>query len=357
MEDDLVEEVIRVWGYERIPSTLPSGALALTRQPPTLRQSAVVRRTLAGAGLSEVVTMSFVDPGRLALMGWNPASPELLTLRNPLSQERSVLRPTLAAGLLEILAGNLHRQTPDVRCFEVGRVFLSGGADGLAREEMRVAVALTGLRGPRSWFGGRERVDLSDAKGIVELLLDALGLPGPDVRPVALPLLEEGRAGEIVVSGEAVGVFGEVALPAREAFDLTGPVYYADLSLDRLRSFPLSPMAYQALPRFPAIQRDLALVVSADVSSAEVSRVILEGRDRILKRVTLFDVYAGEPIGANRKSLAFTLFYQADDRTLTDDEVNGLHERILAKLRQRFGAEVRGPEVGGSGERHDRKGV
>lgn len=350
LEDDLVEEVVRVWGYEQIPSTLPSGALALTRRPPTLQQVAIVRQALVGAGLREVITMSFVDPDRLRLMGWDPASPELLALRNPLSRERSFLRPTLAVGLLEVLAGNLHRQIPDVRCFEVGRVFLSRGLDGLGREETRVALALTGLRGRRSWFGGRERVDLYDVKGIVELLLDALGLDGPEIRPITLPLLEEGRAAEVVVSGEPVGAFGEVALPVREAFDLAGPVYYADLTLDRLRSLPPRRVTYQALPRFPAIQRDLAVVVSADVSSSEVSRVILGGQDRILRQVTLFDVYAGDPIGAGRKSLAYTLFYQADDRTLTDEEVNGLHEQILAKLRQRFGAEVRGFESGG-GER------
>jgi phenylalanyl-tRNA synthetase beta chain len=347
MEDDLVEEVIRVWGYERIPSTLPSGALALTRLPPALRQVGLVRQALVGAGLSEVITMSLVDPDRLRLLGWDPASPELLTLRNPLSQERSVLRPTLAVGLLETLAGNLHRQIPDLHCFEVGRVFRSGGPERLAREEMRVAVALTGLRGPRSWFGGRERVDLYDAKGIVELLLETLGLEGIEVRPVAVPLLEEGRAGEVVVLGEPVGTFGEVALPTREAFDLANPVYYADLSLDRLRSLSRRPLTYRALPRFPAVQRDLALVVPQEVSASEVGRAILEGQDQILRSVMLFDVYTGDQIGAGRKSMAYTLIYQADDRTLTDAEVNRLHEQILARLRERFGAEVRGPEPGG----------
>jgi len=342
VEDDLVEEVIRVWGYDRIPSTLPSGALTLTRQPAHLRQVSAVRRALVGAGLSEIVTMSFVDPDRLRLVGWDPASPELLTLRNPLSRERSVLRPTLAVGLLEAVAGNIHRQIPDVRCFEVGHVFRSGGTGGLGQEELRVAAALAGLRSPRSWFGGRERVDLYDAKGIVDLLLEALGLEGVEVRPSALPFLEEVRGGEVVVSGETVGLFGEVALPVREAFDLAGPVFYADLSLDRLRALSPRPLTYRPLPRFPAVQRDLAVVVSAELSAAEVGRAIIEGADPILKRANLFDVYSGDQIGAGRKSLAYALVYQADDRTLTDEEVNGLHERILARLRERFGAEVRG---------------
>jgi phenylalanyl-tRNA synthetase beta chain len=123
---------------------------------------------------------------------------------------------------------------------------------------------------------------------------------------------------------------------------VAGPLFYADLSLDRLRALPLRPLAYRALPRFPAVQRDLAVVVSTELSADEVSRAILEGADPILRRANLFDVYSGDQIGAGRKSLAYTLLYQADDRTLTDEEVQSLHERILARLRQRFAAEVRG---------------
>ena len=133
MEDDLAEEVIRVWGYDLIPSTLPGGSLMLVRQPASLRRISRVRQALAAAGLAEVITYSFVDPDRLRLLGWDPASADLMALKNPLSQERSILRPSLVPGLLEVVATNRHRQTPDVRCFEVGRVFRAGGPEGLAR--------------------------------------------------------------------------------------------------------------------------------------------------------------------------------------------------------------------------------
>jgi phenylalanyl-tRNA synthetase beta chain len=342
LEDDLVEEVIRVWGYGEIPSTLPSGSLSLVRRPSTLAQVDRLRRALVGAGLSEVITMSFVDPDRLKLLGWDPASPELRVLRNPLSHERSVLRPTLVPGLLELLAGNLRHQSPDVRCFEVGRVFASGGPEGLAREELRVGIALTGMRSSRAWSQKREAADLYDAKGMAEHALVALGVEGHEVCARDLSFLEVGRGGELLVSGEPLGWFGEVGLPVREAFDLPSPVFLAELSLDRLRSLVLRPARYEPLPRFPAIQRDLALVVPAEVTAAEATRALQAIQEPLLRRVLLFDIYAGDQVGPGRKSLAYTLVYQAEDRTLTDQEVNELHARIVDGLRQRLGAELRG---------------
>ncbi len=349
MEDDLVEEVIRVWGYDRIPSTHPGGSVTLVRRPPARRQTESVRRALVGAGLSEVITYSFVDPGRLKLLGWDPGSPNLLALKNPLSQERSLLRPTLATGLLEVLAGNLRRQVSDVRCFEVGRVFSAGGPDGLAQEDLRVGIALTGLRAPRSWFGGRERVDVYDAKGLLEHLLAVLGAEGAETVSCAVPFLEDGRGGALSVAGRRAGIFGEVARAVLDGFDIPGPVYFAECSLDALSGAPTRPQRYQALPKFPGVQRDLALVVPVELSASEVSAAILEIQDPLLRRVTLFDVYSGDQVAAGRKSLAFALLYQADDHTLTDEEVNTIHAAIVTRLTERFGAELRGPGVAAGG--------
>ncbi|MFQ5896845.1 MAG: phenylalanine--tRNA ligase subunit beta [Candidatus Methylomirabilia bacterium] len=342
LEDDLVEEVIRIWGYAEIPSTLPEARLSPVRRPPTLGQLARVRHALAGTGFTEVITYSFVDPERLELLGWDPASPELLMLRNPLSRERAVLRPTLVAGLLELVAANLRYQSPEVRCFEVGRVFHAGGPEGLAREELRVGIALTGARAPRAWHARRDRVDLYDAKGAAEHLLMTLGGAEPETRAAEMPFLEPGRSAELLLAGEPVGWFGEVALPVREAFDLPGPVFIADLNLDRLRGLSRQPRRYEPLPRFPAVQRDLALVVSETVTAAEVTRALEALREPLLRRVTLFDVYTGDQVEPGRKSLAYSLLYQAEDRTLTDEEVNALHAGIVEGLRRRFAAELRG---------------
>lgn len=342
MEDDLVEEVIRVWGYDRIPSTLPGGSLTLVRRPASLRREARVRQALAAMGLSEVITMSLVDPDVLRLLGWDPASPELLALRNPLSRERSILRPSLVPGLLEVVATNRHRQSPDVRCFEVGRVFRAGGPEGLAREEVRVGVALTGLRARRAWHAGRDGVDLYDAKGMAEQVLAALGVEAGDVREGALPFLEEGRAGEFLVAGEAVGWFGELAPGPQERYDLPGPVFLAELGLDRLGALPPRPVRYQALPRFPAVQRDVAFVMPGDLSVARVEAEIRRQGGALLKGVALFDVYDGQGVEAGKRSVAWSLTFQAEDRTLTDGEVNVLHRGIVDAVRARFGVKVRG---------------
>jgi phenylalanyl-tRNA synthetase beta chain len=342
MEDDLVEEVIRVWGYAQIPSTLTAGRLSRVSRPPALTQADRVRQALVGAGLWEVVTMSFVDPERLNLLGWDPASPELVALRNPLSRERSYLRPSLVPGLLELLAGNLRRQNSDVRCFEVGRVFAAGGPEGLAREDLRVGVALMGARATRSWSRKPEEADLYDAKGTAEHVLATLGVTESETRPREFGFLEAGRGGELVATGEALGWFGEVNLSVREGFDLDRPVFLAELSLDAVRALSPRPVRHRPLPRFPAVQRDVALVVSVDVPAAEVTRAIRAVQEPLLRRVELFDVYSGDQVGAGRKSLAYTLVYQADDRTLTDREVDDLHARIVERLRRELGATLRG---------------
>ncbi len=348
LEDDLVEEVARVWGYGEIPSTVPSGPLLLTRRPRQLVAQDAVRRTLSGAGCQEAVTLALVNPAYLGHLGWEPDDPRVVALQNPLAADRSVLRPTLLFGLLEALATNVRRQAPDIRLFEVGRVFESQGPGKLAHEETRVGVALTGLRAPRAWFADRARVDLFDAKGAVENVVEALGrgevgVEVPESGRIA-PYLEDGRAAVVLVQGSPVGVVGELHPAVQKAFDLPARVFVAELSLDRLEALPPRAVVHRPLPRFPAVSRDLAVVVGAAVPSAEVTQAIRAIPTPWLKRVVLFDVYTGEQVGAARKSLAYSLLYQAEDRTLTDAEVNAMHAEVVERLRRSLGAEVRGIE-------------
>ena len=342
IEDDLVEEVIRVWGYDRVPSTLPSGQLAPTRLPRHLAALSRVRQVMVAHGLQEVITLSLISPGLVGAIGFPDDDPSLLRLRNPLSVDRSVLRPTLLVGLLEALATNQHRQSPDARLYEIGGVFRSGGPDGLAREETHLAIAASGLREPRSWFAGKGRVDLFDVKGAMEVMIDALGLGPLELRESKAPYLEVGRGAEIVVAGRVVGRFGELHPKVALAYDLGGPVVVAECSLTDLLGLPPRRIAYRALPRFPGVSRDLAVVVESDLPSVEVTRVITDIAHPWIRSVRLFDVYTGTQVGAGRKSLAYTVAYQADDRTLTDEMVNEVHQTIVDRLRASLGAEVRG---------------
>ncbi|HEY7138888.1 MAG TPA: phenylalanine--tRNA ligase subunit beta [Methylomirabilota bacterium] len=349
IEDDLVEEIARVWGYERIPSTLPSGALALTRRPPHLVARNTVRRSLTGAGCQEAVTLSLTDPAHLRYLELAPDDPRVVQLRNPLAADRSVMRPTLIFGLLEALATNVRRQTPDVRLFEIGRVFEGRGPGVLPEEDTRVGIVLTGLRQPRAWYAPRARVDVFDAKGAVEELVEALGRGEVSAEPATAPYLEEGRAATVVVQGAPVGVLGELHPDVQKAFDLPAPVFVAEVSLDALEALPGRAVQYRPLARHPGIQRDLAVVVPVDVPAAGVSQAIEAVRPPWLRRVTLFDVYEGAQVGAGRKSLAYALLYQADDRTLTDAEVNRAHAEVVERLRTELGAEVRGADGSGGG--------
>jgi len=163
------------------------------------------------------------------------------------------------------------------------------------------------------------------------------------------PYLEEGRGATIVVQGSPVGVVGELHPAVQRAFDLPASVFFAELSLDRLEALPPRQVVHRPLPRFPAVQRDLAVVVPTSVPAADVSRAIRAVPNPHLKRVTLFDVYTGEQVGSGRKSLAYSLLYQAEDRTLTDAEVNAMHGEVVERIRQSLGAEVRGAETGEGG--------
>ncbi len=347
MEDDLVEEVARIWGYERIPSTLPSGALALTRRPRHMVARDAVRRVLTAAGYHEAVSLSLTDPAHLRHVGLDADDPRVVRLQNPLAADRSVMRPTLLFGLLEAVASNVRRQTPDVRLFEVGRVFEGRGAGVLPREDTRVALVLTGLRAPRAWFAPRVRADVFDAKGAVEGLVEALGRGDVASEPGQAPYLEDGRGATIVVQGTPVGVMGELHPAVQKAFDLPASAFVAELSLDAIEALPERVVQYRPLPRHPAVQRDLAVVVAAGVPAADVARAIDAIRPAWLKRVVLFDVYEGAQVGPGRKSLAYGLLYQADDRTLTDAEVNRAHAEVVERLRAELGAEVRGADGAG----------
>jgi len=346
-EDDLVEEVARVWGYERIPATLnPGHRQSVVRRPPALRLARAVNRALVAAGLSEVTTYAFVDPGRLKEIGWTDET-ALVRLQNPLSRERSVMRPVLAVGLLEAVATNVSRQAPSVRIFEIGRVFgphRPEDGDHPAHEELWLGIALTGTRGPRAWHTAPAAADVHDVKGAATLALLAAGVTGTEVGALSgAPLyLDPDRSATLLVDGGGVGRFGEVTAEAAQAFGLAHPVFLAEVSLSALASRPVATPVFQGLPRFPAVQRDLAVIVDAGITAAAIEAAIRGLSVPYLARLTLFDVYQGKQVAAGRRSLAWSLVFQAPDQTLTDEEVNGWHGDIVREIIRRFGAEIRG---------------
>jgi phenylalanyl-tRNA synthetase beta chain len=338
IEDDLVEEVIRVWGYDRIPSTLPGGAIRLVQVPPSRTQADAVRRALVGAGLDEAVTYSFSDPAQ----PWGGRAAPLV-LANPLSQEASCLRRHPLEGVLRTVATNVRRQQPDVRVFELTRTY-DLGPGGETVEPRWVAVAVTGARAPASWYGGRERADVYDAKGLAEHVVDALGVrewrdaAAPDVLGAFEP---DARGALAAGDGRVIAEYGEVATGVARSFALEGPVFAAVVSLDAIFALPSSPARHPALPRFPSVQRDVAFVLPAgdQPRAADVQAALRAEAGPLLRDVTLFDLV---PLPDGRRSLAWRLTYQADDRTLRDDEVNAVNERAAERVAQQFTISRRG---------------
>ncbi|PYN52483.1 MAG: phenylalanine--tRNA ligase subunit beta [Candidatus Rokuibacteriota bacterium] len=361
MEDDLVEEIIRVWGYDRLPSTLPGGAIALVTHPASLRQNQTVRRALVGAGLAEVVTHSFSDPARAALFRRpNDAAP--VELLNPLATDASWLRVHPLEGVLGAIATNVRRQQPDVRVFEICKTYarlgtaaetgnanvsepastprrppsVQGGLTVPATTEPRwVTIALTGTRGEPGWDAGGAQADVYDAKGLAEHLLEALGLRASTGDAGALTGFEPDCHGTLVGDGGAIlGEFGEVASTIRESMGISAPVFAAVVSLDTA-SASAPPLRYQALPRFPAVERDLAFVVGSEqtLTAAQIEAALRQEAGPLLRQLVLFDVFRF-PDG--RSSLAWRLLFQAEDRTLTDDEVNAIQDRLVQKVTGTF---------------------
>jgi phenylalanyl-tRNA synthetase beta chain len=337
IEDDLVEEIIRVWGYDKIPSTLVPTTVHLVPRPESLRQADAVRRALVTAGLSEAVGSTFTDPPHAEAL---PVSGEPLALANPLSQDAALLRHHPLVGVLGAVALNLRRQQPGVRLFEIVRTYERRGG-GMA-EPRWATLALSGVREEPAWYRPVESVDVYDAKGLAEHALRALGVAARVGTGGTLSGFEDDCHGALVAAdGTVLGEFGEIAARVREAFDIDAPVFAAVLSLDALAARAPGGLRYEAPPRFPAVQRDVAFVIGAgsEVTAATIESAMRERAGALLRGLTLFDVFRF-PDG--RRSLAWRLTLQADDRTLTDDEANAIQERVARGVSERFHITWRG---------------
>ena len=349
---DLIEEIARIYGYDRLPLTIVQDALPAQRANIPLEREEQARDVLAKAGLREIVTYRLTTPQQEALLAppgqassW-PQAP-YITLANPIAADKAAMRHTLLAGMLAVAASNA-RHTDRQRLFEIGRVYLPVEGQTLPDEPTHIGLLMMGPRDLPDWQGDarREPVDFFDLKGIVEALVRDLRISGRvSYRPVEHSTFHPGRAAELVIDRRAVGVLGEVHPLVRQAFglglDLEQPVLAAELDLDALIAGIPMLRNVAPVPTQPAVYQDIALVVKRDVAAADLEAVIREAGGDLLEDVRLFDVYEGDPIPAGKKSLAYSLTYRAPDRTLTDKEVAKAHERIARAAQKRLGAELR----------------
>jgi phenylalanyl-tRNA synthetase beta chain len=334
-----------VYGYDRIPMTLIDDALPPQRANTALELEERVRDLLVGAGIQETITYPL---GNLESFGkLDPGAPppdpaDYIQLANYLTSEREYMRRTLMTSALETVRDNL-RFTERVAIFEVGRVYWPRGDEELPEEPRHLSLAMTGPRVPRSWLQAEsESFGFYDLKGVIEVLLNGLNASDVSFAPAEHPTFQPGRVATLSVGETQVGMLGEVHPLVREAYGLgERRVCLAEINLELLLERVGAPAQMAPVSTYPAVYEDLAIVVEQHVHADVVGALIAQTGGRTLRAVELFDVYEGEQVGADKKSLAYALTYQADDRTLNADDVARIRNKIVRRLERELGAQLR----------------
>ncbi len=328
-EIDVIEEIARINGYEEIPATLPQGHTIKTGSNKEWDFNRETAAYLQQAGFAEIISYSFIGEKDYANIGMPTTGDRFIRIANPLTEEATIMRTTLVCGLLNNIVWNINHGNNQVKIFEQGSLFLGKGKDTYAHEVNTLGLAV----------GGVKEADIFYLKGVIAGLLKACGLKNIDFKSGNDPLYHPALCLEVSSSGEKLGVFGRLATKIKSKYGLEQEMYLGEFNLAKLLVLSTERKQYQPIPKFPGIKRDLALLLPQSVSHDTVLKTLREMASTLVKEISLFDVYQGEKIEAGYKSYAYTLLYQADDRTLQDEEVNRLHtdlvNRVIPKLKAR----------------------
>jgi phenylalanyl-tRNA synthetase beta chain len=354
-EIDLIEEVVRVWGMGRVEATLPGGRERVGRLTEDQVWHERIGATMRAAGLNETMTYSFVDPADLDSMRYELGEGEVVVeLLNPMSEEQAVMRRTLLPGLLRSVSYNQRRGVSDIHLYEMGNTFVTAKGSKLPKEILVLGGVLAGEWNAPAWNdpvvspkmpGAALRstaLDFFDGKGVLEALQVDMGIKRFKLEAAEIPWLQPGRSAKVLVGGQPAGWIGEVHPAVLEALDTNAPVVAFEIEVDHLVRAAVAVKSYEEVPRYPAVEFDIALVVDHDITAERVEQSIRSAGGTMLDSVRLFDVYEGDKVGEGKKSLAYSLEYRASDRTLSDDEVRPVHEKLVRKVCGALGAELRG---------------
>ncbi|MBT2754507.1 phenylalanine--tRNA ligase subunit beta [Mesobacillus foraminis] len=340
IEEDLIEEVARLYGYDNVPKTLPVGASTPGHLSEYQQKRRIVRRFLEGAGLYQAITYSLTSKEKASQYALEKREPVALAM--PMSEDRSLLRLSIIPQLLEVLKYNLARQNDSLAVYETGAVFLKNNAGDLPEEREHLAGAITGLWENHQWQGQKTQVDFYVIKGILEGLFAKLGLEGKvQFSASQREGMHPGRTAELTLDGKVIGFVGQVHPTVEKAMDLK-ETYVFEISLKSLLEAPSETLQYQSIPRYPSITRDIALVVEREKAAGELEAIITEAGGKLLKEVHVFDLYEGERMEQGKKSIAFSLKYFDPERTLTDEDITKAHDKVLNAVKEKAGAVLRG---------------
>jgi phenylalanyl-tRNA synthetase beta chain len=343
-EVDIIEEVARLNGYENIPFTMPMARVFSDRPPREQRMEGGLRDLLVALGFNEVVNFSFGAPdacNRL-LLPEDDDRRNTIKLLNPLVEEQSVMRTTLLPGLLETAARNCSHRTLNQKIFELRRVYLPRQGSELPVEPMVAAGLLTGLRFQEGWSQSKDGVDFYDAKAVVENIFQECRIGGVTYSPTRIePFYHPGKACTIFAGDEVVGTVGEIHPDVQEAFGLEKPVYYFELKFEKLVALSQDEVTVVAPSRFPETYRDIAMLLDDGVAAEAVVQCVSAVNAPEIGATEIFDLYKGEHVPAGKKSIAIRVKYRSAERTLTDEEVSGINQRIIGALQKKLNAIIR----------------
>lgn len=343
-EVDLIEEVARLYGYDGIPLTMPEGTIAATLPPKRRRVQYHLRRLMVASGFSEAMNYSFIAAEALKKINLTEMDERFIQvpLMNPLSEDQAVMRTSLVPSLLETVARNLNYRSYDLRLFELRPVFLSNGNHAACQERLSLTAVMSGRREPEGWAQNNQAVDFYDGKGVVEEILSGLGLSTAVFDASrSQPYFHPGKSCAIVAGDQVLGFLGEIHPQVLKNFAIDQPVQLFELDVEQLLCLTGSRIQFKPLSRFPDVIRDSALLLDAGIAAAQVLDIVAQVQIKAMDEVTLFDHYVGPGIPSGKKSLAIRVRYRDLNKTLTEEEVNKYHDKVIRALSHQLGAEIR----------------
>ncbi len=334
---DLVEEVARLYGYDRIPGTLPDLKPVYIKEDVLRKTEEQVRDAALGSGFNEVVTFSLVSEKVFEKLGTTLGP--VTRVVNPQNKELTLMRPTLFPSMLDVVKTNFyHSSAGDIKIFEIANVYGPEKNHDLPKEELTFAAGLAGVRDPH-WLEKGRKYTLFDLKGIFEQMFVALGIRGIRFAPAENLFLSQ--AFSMDLEGKSFGILGKVSNAVKAYYDIPADIFVGEASLEKMAQAARFERSFKPLPKYPASRRDMAFIFGESVPAGEVIRHAQSLELEFIRRVDILDLYHGGQISAGKKSLAFSIEYRSDDRTLTAEEVNELHAKVVQAVKQHFGAELR----------------
>lgn len=338
---DLIEELARLYGYDKVPAKIPRFTIQKTyeeekKESTNLEKEA--KRILSSLGMNEIVTYTLTS--RFSIEALGGSFDEVIRLKNPLSSNQEFMRASLASEMLEVISWNLNRGNTLIQLFELNKVYLKRSPGAEIQEKLNLCLGVGGTTSG-NWKEKAREIDFFDLKGIMELFLTSLG-----IKPYAIDegesfIFKEGMSSHIKIEGETIGAFGKVKPEIARKFDIKQNVYLAEIYLEGLLRHVNFQRRFTPLPRYPSIKRDVSMIIDDSVTSSNILEVLRQESKGLVKAIKVFDVYKGHQIQQGKKSLAYTLEYRSDEKTLKDEEVGQIHKNIQEVLVKKLGAEIR----------------